>query len=269
MTKLLTTTDIQDFTVTVTPEAYQAREDALTLAKGIVSVTDAKTQADAISASSLMKGLTKEMEKTRTFYKEKVLAAGRLVDNPAKSYSAELETEIKRVEKLASDWQAEENRKAAAIRAEQERQQQAEREQQKRALAEIARQAEAERRANLAAIAAAPDETTRQSAQEKADRDAEARAEEVRLNQEACAEAERQRLADLQSVKAEKPQAARVVVKMDFEIKDLRALYAARPDLVELTPKRALILAAISIPGHPVLPGVYEYETTAVQAKAS
>lgn len=269
MTKQLTTTDLGDFTVAIIPEAQKAKEDALTLAKTITIVTNAAEQANAIAAASLMKGLTREMEKTRTTIKEPVLNAGRLIDATAKKYVAELDAESTRIERLASVYQAEENRKAAAIRAEQERRDREEREKEARALADIARKADEERRANLAAIAAAKDEETRLAAQIKADQDAAARSEEARINAEAAQEAERNRVMTMQTVVPEKPQAARVVVKMDYELKDIKALYAARPDLVELSERRALILAAISIPGHPAIPGIYEFESTKVSAKAS
>lgn len=269
MTKFLTTTDLQDFTVTVIPEAYKAKEDALTLAKTITVVTNPTEQADAVAASAMMKSLTREMEKTREHFKEPVLTAGRLIDSTAKKYCAELDTEIKRVEGLASAFQAEENRKAAAARAEQERIDREAREKETHALAAIAAKAEAERRANLAAIAAAKDEEAKLAAQIKADQDAEARAEEVRLNTEACQEAERNRILAQRQVVAVKPAAARVQTITDYDIVDLRALYLARPDLVELSPRRAMILAALSIPGHPPIAGLLEKEVTKVQAKAS
>ncbi len=49
----------------------------------------------------------------------------------------------------------------------------------------------------------------------------------------------------------------------------MKALYAARPDLVELTDRRSLILAAISIPNAPAIPGIYVFEETKIQSKAS
>lgn len=258
-----------DYSITITPAAEQAKADALTLSKSITFVTNADEQADAIAAAALCKKLISDCEKARVEIKDRPLKICNEIDSTAKRYKTDLQKELERTQKLASDYQSEENRKAAAIRAEQERQQREEREKEARALAEIARKAEAERRANLAAIAAAKDEEARRLAQIKADKDAEERAEEVRINQEACREAERQRIEQLRTAVAEKPTAARVVVKMDYELKDIKALYAARPDLVELTPKRSLILAAISIPNHPAIPGIYEFESTAVQAKAS
>lgn len=278
----LTTTPLDKFYVTVLLEAIQAKNDALALAAPIKSVTTLQEQQDAIAAASMMKGLTRDMEKTRKEVKQPVLDAGRKIDATAEVYAKELDAEVKRIEKLAADFQREEDRKAAAIRSEEERRQQAQREAEERerrleqeALARIAFEAEQERRAALAKIQAATDEAAREAAQKEADRLAEARAEEVRNNQLACQESEEKRMeaardratAILQVVPS-KPMGATVKRTMDYELKDIRALYAARPDLVELTERRAMILAAISIPNAPAIPGIYVFESTKVQSKA-
>lgn len=263
----LQTTELADFRVTIIPEAEQSKTDALALSKSVTTVSTTAQQQDAISAASLMKGLLRDVEKARVAVKEPVLAAGRAIDAVAKKFSTELETETKRVEALASAFQKEEDRKAEAARQEQERQLCEDREREAAALRKIAEEADAERRRNLAAIAAAADEEARESAQRKADADAEARSEEVRLNQEAIAEQERLRHAMV--VEPPKPEGARVVRKMDYELKDVRALYASRPDLVELTDRRSLILAAISITNAPAIPGIYVFESIKIQSKAS
>lgn len=279
----LQTTALSDFAVTIVPAAQQAKADAIGLAKSITVVTSIAQQQDAISAASLMKGLLRDVEKARVSVKEPVLDAGRKIDAAAKAFATELDTEVKRVERLAADFQKEEDRKAAAIRAEEERRQQAQREaeeaerrREQEALARIAAEAEKERRAALAKIQAAKDDAAREAAQIEADRLAEQRAEEVRINQLACQEAaekrleaERERAMQLQAVVQAKPQGAVVKRTLDYELRDVRALYAARPDLVELTPKRSLILAAIAIPNAPAIPGLYVFEQTKVQSKAS
>lgn len=279
----LQTTTLSDFAVTIVPATQQAKADAIVLAKSITTVSTTAEQQDAISASSLMKGLLHDVEKARVSVKEPVLDAGRKIDAAAKAFSSELDAEVKRVERMAADFQREEDRKAAAIRAEEERRAQwqrateeAERIREQQALAKIAAEAEAERRAALLKIQQAKDDEAREAAQKEADRLAEARAEEVRINQLACQEAaekrldaERERTVQLQALAPPKPQGAIVKRMLDYELRDVRALYAARPDLVELTPKRSLILAAISIPNAPAIPGLYVFEHTRVQSKAS
>lgn len=279
----LTTTNLADFSVTIAPDALQCKADALSLAKSITSVASADEQQDAIAAGGLLKGLIRGMENTRKEVKAPVLEASAKIDSTAKQYSAELAAELARVEKLAADFQCEEDCKTAAIRAEEERRQQEEREAEERerrkeqeALARIAAEAERERRAALARIQAAEDETAREIAQKEADRLAEARAEEIRNNQIACQEAEdrrqeamRQRHETMLATAPAKPQGATVRRTLNYELKDIRALYAARPDLVELTERRAQILAAIAIPGAPSIPGIYVFEQTKMNTKAS
>lgn len=253
----------------VSADALQQKEDALVLATEIKAVTSATEQANALAAAGMCKGLVKGMEKTREDEKRPYWDAGVAIDTISKNYQKALVDEQKRLEKLAADFQKEEDSKAAAVVAERERQFKAIRAKEERAIREIAERADAERRANLAAIAAAADEVAREAAQKKADADAEARAEEVRINQEAVMEQERLRLSQQQQIVPAKPEGARVVRKMDYELKDIRALYAARPDLVELNERRSMILAAISIPGAPQIPGIYVFESTTIQSKAS
>lgn len=279
----LETTPLADFRVTIIPAAQQAKADALAQSKSILAVTTPAQQADAIAAASMMKGLMRDVEKARVSVKEPVLDAGRAIDAAAKAFAGDLDAEVKRVERLASDYQREQDRIAAALRAEEERQQQAqrdaaeaERRREADALQRIADEADAARRADLAKIHAAADDAAREEAQRLADAAAEARAEEARILQQACREAEEARMEDarvrhaqLAAIEPPKPEAARVQRRMNYELKDVRALYAARPDLVELTDRRALILAAISIPNAPTIPGIYVFEETKVQARAT
>ncbi len=279
----LTTTTLSDFAVTIVPAAQQAKADAIALAKSISTVTTTTEQANAIAAASLMKGLLRDVEKARVSVKAPVLDAERKIDAVAKAFATDLDAEVKRVERLAADFQKEEDRKAAAIRAEEERRQQAqrdaeetERQKEKEALARLAAEADKERLAALLKIQQAESEAELEEAQANADRLAEARAEEARNIQQACQEAERarqdamrERFESAKLTTVAKPAGAVVKRSFDYELKDIRALYAARPDLVELSPRRSLILAAISIPNAPAIPGLYVFEETKVQSKAS
>ncbi len=278
----LTTTPLENFAVTIIPAAQQAKKDALTLARQITAVASQDGQQDAIAAASIMKGLTRDIEKARKEVKKPVLEAGRRIDAVADAYAACRQFGLPLHRELAADFQREEDRKAAAIRAEEERRQQAQREAEERerrkeqeALARLTAEAERERRAALEKIRQAETDAAREAAQIEADRLAEARAEEARNIQFACQEAEAQRLdaardraTAILDIAPVKPQGAVVKRTMDYELKDIRALYAARPDLVELKERRAMILAAIAIPNAPAIPGIYVFESTKVQSKA-
>lgn len=109
-------------------------------------------------------------------------------------------------------------------------------------------------------------------------RDAEARkareAELALIAQETAAESSNgdiERLRELAQRKNEltvKPTVTGALTRetWEYEVLDLGALYAARPDLVAVTPCRALILAAIQ--GGVNLPGLRVYQETKVRAKA-
>lgn len=235
-----------DFSVTVTASAEQQKQDALALASGIVAVTTIAEQQDAITAVSLMKGLTVAMEQTRVAVKKPVLSAAKEIDDTAKIYSGKLEAEIRRLQVLASQYQAEQNRIAAEARAAEERAQHAQR------CAE-----DEERLADNARIAAAADEAERAAAMQAADEAAERRAD-----------AERQRSEQLRQLAAPKAAGASVRVQLDYEVSDIHVLYRVAPHLVKLEPKRADILTTINIPKAPALPGLRVFEVTKVQAKA-
>jgi len=244
-TQPLAVIGLTDFDVTIPAEYEQRKNDALELARSIKIVDNAEQQQDAIASASLLKGLVAGMEKTRKLIKEPVLAAGRKIDDIAKIYSASIEKELSRVELLASQWQAKENKRLEAIRQEQER-----------IAREAQESAEAERKTFLSVIASSTDET-RDAIQRAADEAAERNAEAARERQQT-----------MLAMTTPKAAGARVSTVMDFEVLDIWQLAAARPDLVTIEPKRALIKAAIAIPNSNI-PGIRVFEETKVQAKAS
>lgn len=280
--KTLIVPDLGDFSVTITPTAEQQKADALAMAATVQTVTNSKEQQDAITGAAMLKSLINGMEKTRVSVKEPVLDAGRSIDATAKQYSAELVTEAKRLEGLASAYQTELNRLAALAKAEEEaRQKKLADELERQRQADLAAAAEREREANTArlrdleVIQAAKDDEARRKAQQAADEAAEARAREVRAQElhdaemaEHRAEEARKNAMAMQQLAAPKAEGARVKVQMDYEMVDIAALHAARPDLVNLTEKRANILAFINIPNQPPLPGIRTFESAKVQAKA-
>lgn len=265
----------------VTPDALAQKTAALELAADFRTVTTPKEQQDAIAAASICKGLVKQMEELRKERKENVLAAGRVIDGDAKVYKLELQQEQERLELLAAAFQKREDVKVAALKAAEEARQQAQRDaeaaelrREKDALAALEAKATAERLEALRAIASAQDDASREQAQRVADELAAQRAEESRNIQIACQEAaetrleaERDRATTLRAIVPTGPAGATVKRGKDYTMMDIHAVYAARPDLVELTEKQALILAAIAIEGAPVIPGLYVFEATKVQSK--
>lgn len=268
--------------ITITPDAEKQKADALELAKTITRVpTSAAEQADGIAAASICKGLVKGMEASREEVKKPVLDLGRDIDGKAKKYSAPLSAEILRIESLCAEYQRKENARIDALRREEEARQAKERETAQKDLEREKRFMEdkeganlEERRADLERIAAATTDEEREEARRIADQNADARAEEWRNLQQACTEAQetrfdemRERATALAAIEPVKAAGATVRQSYDYTVLDVGALYRARPDLVSLEPKRAMILSAICNGHH--IAGLSVFETTKVSAKAT
>jgi hypothetical protein len=104
------------------------------------------------------------------------------------------------------------------------------------------------------------------SAARKAAAEAEERQRAAQIQQQAEADAAKLRQAELLKAAPLAPPRAEGTVVRDnwtFEAVDVAALYAASPDLVELTPKRAAILARIR-EGAREIPGIRIYNDVKV-----
>ena len=246
----LAITGIEKFNVAVTPEALAFRGEALDMALGVFQVTTDDEQSRAVTVAAVLKTLAKACEKSRTEVKAPVLNAGRLIDSATKDYVEPIETEVRRLESLA----------AAFVR-----QKQAEIERQRR---------EAEEAARAEALKA---EQARRAEEEAARKVREAATLSERLA--AKAEAEQHAKASEQQAQVFAVAAARIAAPVasvavagasvsqvwDFEILDLAKLAACSPDLVEITPRRSRILAALK-EGR-TIPGIRAFQETKVAAR--
>lgn len=170
------------------PEALQAKSSALAKSREITVITNQDQMEIATSRVSILKGLTKGVEDTRKHLTAPFLAIQKDLMAKAKEFSAELEVETSRLERLISAHVAEENRKAELERHRQERErQEAIRKQQEaeRATAQAQRDAEEAERKRLEAIELAANAKTKKQRQE-----AEAAAEKARQDALAAQEAQ-------------------------------------------------------------------------------
>jgi len=253
------------------------------------SVTTSADQNSVVETARTIRTCLRDVEDARTLLKKPLLDAGRQIDALAKDFVAPLTGELIRLEKLVTDFQQAEARRVAAeeaaraaeiARLERERLaiERAERERAERARQEADR-LERERLAAEAAAAAASqrDRTAKQRAAalaaEKIRQDAlaaeqAARAEAARAALEAeeaarAAEAARQSVIVSPLPEANKSGGASTRKVMRWEVTDLRALYAARPELCTIEAKASAI-NAVCVPELPV-PGIrlwWEDKTT-------
>jgi len=237
----------QGYTLSVSPDATAKKAALLEASLTVTAVTDESLELARVTLKGLAE-FRSALEKSRKAIKAPILEAGRDIDGKAAEFGAEPEQEEKRIEALIKTYAAEQETKRRA--AELEAQRKAAEAQKAAEEAERLRQASAEKEKpkSFAEAAAAL------SAQEEADARAQASQEAANLLTMAIT-----------------PQVEGVKPALDFEVTDVRALYATAPALVELTPKRREIAAMIkdlqsrNLPLS--LPGVRIFETFKVSTR--
>lgn len=209
--------------IQIAPAAFEARRVALEAAGGCQEIGSVQDLEAAAAALTQVKALARSVEDSRKEVKNPVLEIGRQIDAVAKDYMSPLETEAKRLSAMVGSYQEAQRRKAEKEREEAARIQ-------AEAVAEMARkQAEAVAQGDEAAADAARAEA--------ADKIAEA--------QIALANAE-----------GPKPDGIVTKTSWKFEVTDIAALHAARPELVVLSPNNAAIRAVVKASNGKPLPGV-------------
>lgn len=228
MSTALTITGLQAAEIAIAPEARELRDKLLVEIREVTSVSDA---FDADVAADVLKRatqLSRGIEADRTTVKAPILALGNKIDALAKEITAELNDEIGRVSRVLGAYQLGEKQKAEAA---------------ERLARDEARriQAEAEQNARKAAQAA-PDDTAALAAASE-------------IMDTAAAKIMETRKAIVSTVA---PKAADTAVRVDvcFEVDDIVALYAARPELVNLEPNGTAIRAICKANPNLQLPGL-------------
>lgn len=220
------------FGLTANRAAIELRETLLDRADEVQACTEVAQVAPIRDIIRDLASFRNRLEESRKAVKAPLLELGKKIDDAAKSFGGDAAAEEKRLTGLVTTFAAEEERK-------------------RREAAEVARR-EAEARARAAAeearrIAAEEARTLREKQAQEA---AKLAAEQAAARAAAAEEAARFTAPAISGVKAE----------LDFEVDDLRLLYEVAPMLVELTPKRASILAELKRlrdSGHVVgLPGI-------------
>lgn len=242
--------------LSVTAEATLLRSRALEMAGKITAVTNADEQAAAVEAIAELKGLAKKMEASREDVKRPVLAFGRQIDAAAAEYKGALDQAAKRINDMVQAFFREEARKSDA------RRKFAEDMAEKKRLREEGEARKAQEEAEKLRGQAQQAETVQESL------DLTARAQEA----EQAAQQAEERAADIAPAAVAAPaKAAGMIAKKIWkhEVTDIKALYAARPELVKLEPKTALINSAIAMEECKEIPGlrIWEEIDTTVRAR--
>lgn len=229
MNQPLTITGIKHADIDIEPGAYAAKEAALHASKLVIAVTDPLDAEWAAEALKAVTSLCKEVEACRTEIKAPVLAIGKRIDETAKTFVADLIIERDRLNRILGEYQLAERTKADAARRE--------------------AQAEADRLAREASKAAL-----------EADRSTTEQAQQVAAAAEVAAIEARVAVAEIKPVK---PEGVSVRLNWKYEVEDIKALFAARPDLCVIEPNSAAIRS--QIPHNQTIPGLRIWS----EAKAS
>lgn len=231
------------YSLDIAPDALALKADLITSAAAITVVTT-NEQADAAREQvKRLASIRNLVEKSRKQVKEPVLRIGKDIDAKAAEFMAELDASEKRLTKLIGDHATEQLRiqQEAARKAREEREA-AERAEAARVKAE---QEAAAAKARAEAEAAKPTESMDDvRARAAAIEEQEAKDEAARKAAEEAAAAKAKQMESFAAPIAQAP--AGVTMVPDFEILDAAAVYAAFPNLCEVTVKRADTLKRIA-----------------------
>lgn len=213
------------YQLTIAPEAEVRKAELLSASGKIGCVNDNDESGRAQFVTRNLAAMRIEVEKSRKLVKEPVNRIGKLIDSTAKNFLMELEAEEKRIGKLVGDHAME----VARAKAEKEAAERRAFEEARRAREEAERAAAAaeEARENKASI-------TEVLAARKA-------AEAAEAERQASLAARMEASAEVAGTKV----AQGVRFAWDFEVVDIMDMVQFAIDLVELTPRRALILQRI------------------------
>lgn len=237
--------------ITVSEEAHNQKAAALKLASLCTFIGTPEQLRDVVDVIRRLKEITKTVEESRKAIKAPVLTLGRDIDSAASDFVEDLERESARLSRLAGAYQAEEQRKARE--AEEARKREEERIERERLEAERKASEEADEKAKSAVTL--EDLEKAEEERERAEEEARRKAAEATAATVISAPVSAPRVSSLATVPVTK-----------FELTDINALYAARPDLVELVPKRAAINEAIKT--NKSIPGLRIWEETQAMVRA-
>jgi len=263
---------VAEVKVEIQQDAYSTRATVISASKFAPdAITGPEENQWATDALRDVKRLLKQVEDGRKLAKAPALDLGRKIDAAAEEFCQPLIVEEKRLTGLLTSYQAEQQR--IAREAEQKRQAELQRQQEeeRKRQAEIDRQAREAEQARLAAERRereATDAEARARAQEAAKKamDEIAALAAKKEKEAASAKLEQAELMRTPSPAAPKAAGTAVANPWVFEVTDIKALHAARPELVDLVVRRNDIITRIR-QGEREIPGLRIYQDTRVTVR--
>jgi hypothetical protein len=235
MNHTLTLTGINHAQIEIAPDAYQQRDVLLATLSPITAVSDCWDAEIATEALRLASAMVKAVEAARVEVGGPVLTLTKKINETAKTFIGQVAIEEARLKRLLGDYAAAEQRKADIARR--------------------AAQDAADKLAREAAQAA--------RAAERATNDAQAeQAQQVAAAAEVKAV---EALVAVAEIKRDTPAGTTLRKTWKHEVIDIKALYAARPDLCVIEPNGAAIRA--QIPHNQSIPGLRIWQEASVSVR--
>lgn len=228
MNALVLTPSLGDTQISVLDEVRQQRDALLLQASEISTVQDRLDADDATSTLKRLSDFSKEIEAQRTAAKAPVLELGRKIDALGKELVATIDQEKTRLSRLIGSFESEERRKA---------------DEERRRLQD--EQLRIQQKAEADALAVAKSAKTEEQRDRAVD-------QVVAKAQEKIVQVQQQ----ITQAQVKKPEGSKLMTKICFEVQDIKALYAAEPNLVILEPNGTAIRAIIKQNPNIQLPGV-------------
>lgn len=208
-----TTLEMQNFSavsLSIPQESLATRAEVLEIAELVVRVENEIQQTMAIDALKVCKDLAKRVESSRVLVKEEPLKLCRKIDSMAKEFRETVDREAARIERLLADYQ---RRLIEKQRAE-----------------EAARYKEAQR-LEQERVRALQD--ARKAETEEARKEA--------LNVAVAAVEQRQEVMSAVVAPVAQPEGIKACMEWTFEVLNAQEVFAARPDLCEVSVKTAAV----------------------------
>lgn len=243
---------VSDISILIAEEHTKNRDALILASQKITEVNEDNLQA-VISTGGQIKAILKMVENERKRVKDPVLNLGRAIDAAASNFTDSLKKESNRLDTLAGVYAAkkrEEERAEAARKAEEARNAEDER-------LKAIKEAEEAKRIAEKSLANAGDESDKEKA--------EIALMEAEIAQE---EAFSQPVEVPEEVQKTGIRGASIRPKYDVELLDIKALYEAYPQAVEMTMKKSVVNDLIS-KGITDIPGVKLTEQVKVNIRAT
>ena len=228
MSDLLITPNIGGAIVTAADAAKARRDELLTLAGTVTTITDRLDADDATNTLRQLTEFSKSIEEQRKAAKAPVLELAGRIDTLAKEITSTVTTEATRIGRVLGEFEAAERKKADEERL--------------KAQAEAARITEETRKKAIEASKAAPNQLA--AARAVDDVMARGAAQVSEVKQQAAA------------IVPPKATGSKLRGTVRFEVDDIKAVYAAYPELVVLEPNGAAIRAIIKTNPNLQVPGL-------------